>query len=284
MKNLFLTAVTFSALALTSCGGDKEKSIETIEDSTTVVKDTTPVTVSDTTKFKFDFAIANIPSPANSLNELSQFGINYNASILNDVKKANSYSEESKKALNLGVYNIDMAYAMINEKGEDVLKYMKNVMLMSDALGLKNAVDGMVGKRAETNISNKDSLFKILDEIFTKSDSYLRTNERVYTAATVFAGSWLEGLYLTCKAGQNPTDNVMAIKIHTHLWEQRFHLGNLINLLNDYKDKKECAELIADLKPIHDEITAIKDPKNMDDVRFNSVASKVIAVREKVTK
>lgn len=284
MKKLFLTATAISAILLTACGGDKEKSNESLTDSNAVAKDTTPVTVSDTTKFKFDFAIANIPSPANSLNQLSHFGINYDAAILSDLKKANSYTDESKRALNLGIYNIDMAYAMINEKGEDVLKYMKNVMVMSEALGLKNAVDQMVGKRAETNISNKDSLFGILDEIFTKSDTYLRTNERVYTAATVFAGSWLEGLYLTCKAGQNPHDNIMAKKIHTHLWEQRFHLGNLINLLSDYKDKKECAELIADLKPIHDEITAIKDPKMLDDVHFNSIALKIIALREKVTK
>jgi len=86
----------------------------------------------------------------------------------------------------------------------------------------------------------------------------LRTNERVYTAGTIFAGSWLESLYLTCKMGRNAGDNTMAAKVHNHLWEQRFHLGNLINLLGDYKDKKECVDLVKDLKPIREEITAVE--------------------------
>jgi len=70
----------------------------------------------------------------------------------------------------------------------------------------------MVGKRAEQNLSNKDSLLKILDEIFVKSDSYLRTNERVYTASSVFAGSWVEGLYLTCKIAESVTDAAVKEK------------------------------------------------------------------------
>lgn len=274
-----------SIVLLAACGGSKEnENPETpIDSSTVVVKDTTPITVSDTTKFKFDFAIANIPSPANSVNEISQFKLNYDNSILNDPKNSSKYTSEFQKALNLGAYNIDMAYAMVNDKGEDVLKYMKNVLQLSDNLGLKGAVNAMVGKRAESNLNNKDSLFKILDEIFVKSDTYLRTNDRVYTAATVFAGSWLESLYITCKTAENPHDNASVIKIHTHLWEQRFHLGNLINLLNDYKDKKECADLIADLKPIHEEINAVKEPKLLDDAKFASISKKIIDLRTKQT-
>ncbi|MBK7818078.1 MAG: hypothetical protein IPJ60_11440 [Sphingobacteriaceae bacterium] len=78
-----------------------------------------------------------------------------------------------------------MCYAIVNERGEDVLKYMKTVLITSDALGLKGA-DQMIGKRAEQNLGSKDSLLQILDEILIKSDSYLRTNERLYTASTVF--------------------------------------------------------------------------------------------------
>lgn len=171
-------------ILLAACGGNKENENQDIvsDSSNVTVKDTTPITVSDTTKFKFDFAIANIPSPANSMNQIKDFQHHYDNGLLNDVKNLSKYNTEFQKSLNLGIYNIDMAYAMVNDKGEDVLKYMKNVMMLSDKLGLKSAVDVMVGKRAENNLSNRDSLFKILDEIFVKSDSYLRTNERVYTA------------------------------------------------------------------------------------------------------
>lgn len=272
-------------ILLAACGGNKENENQDIvsDSSNVTVKDTTPITVSDTTKFKFDFAIANIPSPANSMNQIKDFQHHYDNGLLNDVKNLSKYNTEFQKSLNLGIYNIDMAYAMVNDKGEDVLKYMKNVMMLSDKLGLKSAVDVMVGKRAENNLSNRDSLFKILDEIFVKSDSYLRTNERVYTAATIFAGSWLESLYIICRTAENPLDNSAEIKIHTHLWEQRLYLGNLIILLNDFKDQKECAELIAELKPIHEAINSIPQAKLLDDTKFDAISNSIKTLRNKHT-
>jgi hypothetical protein len=281
-----LIAGCFGTLLLISCGNSKdaETTSEGVDTTGVVAKDTTPVTVNDTTKFKFDFAIANIPSPASTMQDLANWGVSYDNSILNDTKKASQYTTEFQRSINLGVYNIDMAYAMVNDKGPDVLQYMKNILTISDALGLKGAVNVMVGKRAESNLSNKDSLFKILDEIFVKSDSYLRTNERVYTAATVFAGSWLESLYLSCKISERVTDPKMKEAARKHLWEQRFHLGNLINLLADYKDKKECADLIKDLKPIHEEINALKQASDLSDEKFKSISTKIYALREKLTK
>lgn len=273
-----------AALMLTACGNSKET--ETSGDAAEVVvveKDTVAVTVNDTTKFKFDFAIANIPSPANSMQELAAWGVPFDNSILNSPKNFSKYTTEYQRSINLGVYNIDMAYAMVSNKGPEVLQYMKNILMISDALGLKGAVDMMVGKRAESNLNSRDSLFKILDEIFVRSDSYLRTNERVYTAATVFAGSWLESLYLTCKISKQLTDPALVEKSHKHLWEQRLHLGNLINLLGDYKDKSECADLIKNLKPIHEEISAIKQPEEMNADKFNSISSKIFALRNKLT-
>lgn len=279
-----LIALGATALILTACGGGKEADAgEGIDTDAVVAKDTTPVTVDDTTKFKFDFAIANIPSPANSMQELGNWGVAYDNSILNNPKNVSKYTTEYQRSINLGVYNIDMAYAMVNEKGPDVLQYMKNILVISDALGLKGAVDMMVGKRAESNLNSKDSLFAILDEIFVKSDSYLRTNERLYTAATVFAGSWLESLYLTCKINEQISDPALKEKAHKHLWEQRFHLGNLIGLLGDYKDKKECAELIKDLKPIHEEISSVKQSSDLTDEKFKSISAKIYALRNKLT-
>lgn len=284
MKIIKLLSLT-SVILLAACGGNKENENQDIvtDSSNVTVKDTTPITVSDTTKFKFDFAIANIPSPANSMNQIKDFQHHYDNSLLNDVKNLSKYNTEFQKSLNLGIYNIDMAYAMVNDKGEDVLKYMKNVMMLSDKLGLKSAVDVMVGKRAENNLSNRDSLFKILDEIFVKSDTYLRTNERVYTAATIFAGSWLESLYIICRTAENPLDNSAEIKIHTHLWEQRLYLGNLIILLNDFKDQKECAELIAELKPIHEAINSIPQAKLLDDAKFDAISNSIKTLRNKHT-
>lgn len=281
VKTLSILALGSLVVACSGSAADETKdTTETVE----VAKDTTPVTVNEETKFKFDFAIANIPSPVGSINELSNWGVDYNNTLLVDSKKQLASNTEFSKALALGVYNIDMSYAMVNNKGEDVLKYMKTVVTTSDALGLKSAVDQMVGKRAEKNLSNKDSLLKIVDEIFVKSDSYLRTNERVYTASSVFAGSWVESLYLTCKIAESVTDAAAKEKAYKHLWDQRFYLKNLTDLLNDYKDKKECVALNDELKKIHADIDVIKDPKNLKDAEFKSISAKIYTLRSSITK
>lgn len=281
-KLLFATSLSLS-ITFFSCG---DKSTDEISENLNaeVVKDTTPVTVNEETKFKFDFAIANIPSPVGSINEISTWGIDYNNALLVDSKKQLTASNEFSKAITLGIYNIDMAYAMVNNNGQDVLKYMKTIVGNADALGLKNAVDQMIGKRAESNLGNKDSLLNILAEIFVKSDSYLRTNERVYTASAVFAGSWVESLYLTCKLTEIANTPAVKEKGYKHLWEQRFYLKNLTDLLNDYNDKKECVVLNDDLKKIHAEIDVIKDPKELTEANFKSISEKIYKLRTSLIK
>lgn len=284
MKLIKILPVLAFGSMLLSCNSDNHEENKDAVEETVVVQDTTPVTVDDEKKFKFDFALANIPSPAASIEELSRWSVDYNNALLNDTKNQKNYNTEFSKALNLGVYNIDMCYAIVSEKGQDVLKYMKTVMLSTDELGLKGAVDQMIGKRVENNISSKDSLLGILDELLIKSDSYLRTNERLFAAATVFAGSWIESFYLTCKIAEASTDQAVKKKAYKHLWEQRFHLGNLVMVLEDFKDKKECASLKDDLKAIHAEINDVKIDTDIDDAKFASISSKIYGLRDKITK
>jgi hypothetical protein len=269
-----------ATIVVSACGTDKET--DNMAEAEAYVQDTTKVTVDDTTKFKFDFALANIPSPATSIQELQSLDVAYDASILNDTRNTSRYTSEYQRAMNLGIYNIDMAYAMMNNKGQDVLQYMKTIMIMSEALGLKNAVGGMVGKRAESNLQKQDSLFKILDEIFVKSDSYLRTNDRLYTAAIIFAGSWLESLYLNCKISAMATSDRAKSKAHRVLWEQRFHLGNLTKVLQDYRSRPEDEELLRKLTVILDDLMQIKQTSDMSEEKFNTISNNIFELRKQV--
>lgn len=277
-----LPLIALSSLML-SCSDKPDEVIETEELITEIPKDTTPFTANEAAKFKFGFAVANIPSPVAGLNEISAWGVDYDHSLLVDPEQPVP-ANEFTKALVLGIYNTDMSYAMVNNKGEDVLRYMKQVIRSADELGLKSAVDQMPGKRAEQNLSNKDSLLKIADEIFVKSDAYLRANERAYTATAVFAGSWVESLYLTCKITEPISDASTKEKAYKHLWDQRFYLRNLTGLLNDYQDKKECLALNDELKKIQAGIDAIKDPKDLKEAQFKAISGKIYALRAGLVK
>lgn len=285
IKSIVIASTIFCIV--TSCGGNKDPEEVVTTDSTKtsdVIKDSVKGSLNPETKHKFNFAISNIPSPAFSIYELSAYQSKYDITFLNDLKKIKNYSTDFQRASNLGIYNIDMFYSIVNDKGEDVLKYLKNVLTLGDELGLKSAVDAMIGKRAENNISNQDSLFSILDEVFIKSDTYLRNNDRVFNASIIFTGGWVESLYLICKNGQNAQDNATAVKVYNHLWEQQLYIDKLIGLLNDFKTKPECVDLITDLSNISTSLKEIKEPRDMDDVKFNAISSKVYALRDKLTK
>src|ERR1035437_3270724 len=144
MKKRLVIVTGLSVAVLTSCGSGKTEETKSVGD-TVVTKtekvDTTALKVDEYTRFKFDFAVANIPSPAELINDMASYNFSYNTTFLNDVSKVNSYNTDFSKAINLGIYNLDMAYAMANGKGTDVLKYLKTSLNEMDALGMKAAFD-----------------------------------------------------------------------------------------------------------------------------------------------
>jgi hypothetical protein len=282
----FLKIVLVAVLPaiLLSCSGEKHTEELNSSDTLKEAIDTTRETVNDKVRFKFDFAVASVPSPAELINDFSSYGMPYNHSMLHDVKKEKTYTSEFSKACNLGVYNIDMAYAISNKQGADVMKYLKASLSEANSLGMKSAFDQIVTQRAESNIDNKDSLLGLIDELYVKGDTYLRTNQRVQTATHIFIGSWVEALYIICSVDAGEKDEAQKAKIRSHLWDQRLYLRNLISLLNEFKDNKDDQLLIEALTSIQAETDAMKDPKELDDIKFKSISDKVFALRANITK
>lgn len=276
-----------SIAALTSCGSGKPEEIKSGEDTIATNSekiDSVTQNADEYTRFKFDFAVANIPSPAELINDMASYNLVYNSSFLNATDKVKSYRSDFTRAINLGIYNLDMTYAMANNKGADVMKYLKTSLLEIDALGMKSAFDQLIGKRTETNINNKDSLLKIVDEMYVVADKYLRTNQRIETATHIFVGSWVEALTIICRTDADEKNAINKVRIHKQLWDQRFYLKNIIDLVAQFKDKKEDADLLVDLSDIHKDIDAIKEPKELNEEKFKVISAKIMALREKLTK
>jgi hypothetical protein len=288
MNKQSIIALGISLAILTSCGEshteESKSAAEATANEAKVSPDTGAVTADEFARFKFDFAIDNIPSPAQIVNDMAAFNLTYNPAFLNETKKVGTYHTEFAKAINLGVYNLDMAYAVANDKGVDVMKYMKTTLAEIDALGMKSAFNQFMGKRTETNIGNKDSLMKIIDELYVSGDTYLRTNQRLETATHIFIGSWVEALSIICHTGNDENLANAKTRVYKHLWEQRFYLKNIIDLLDSFKDKKEDADLIKDLSAIHKEIDEIKEAGAVTDEKFKSISVKIFVLRDKLTK
>jgi len=268
-----------------SCTDPKPEEIKTPIDSvvTAPQTDTVAHTVNDLVRFKFDFTLGNTPSPAEVVNDMSSYNLAYNPAFLSDASKVSSFKTDFSKAINLGMYNLDMSYAIANGQGSDVLKYLKTSMIEINALGMKSAFDQFIGKRTETNINNKDSLLGIIDELYVKGDSYLRTNQRVETATYIFIGSWLEALHIICSTGMEEKDGIQKARVKKLLWDQRFYLKNIIDLLEEFKTNRDAVGLRADLFAIHSEVDGIAEPKDITADKFKMLAGKVSALRNKLS-
>ena len=200
MKQI-ITIVVLLASLFFSCGDGKVSETETEQEAASSKTSDTIFYAEDddTIKFKFEYTLANMPSPASAIQELKLYGVPYSKQLLNETTKIPGYPDEFKLALNMGVYAIDMTYAMSNRFGSDVVDYSRGIMMLAQRLDLNKAINLLIGKRAENNMNNRDSIFKIIDEILIKSDSYLKTNKRILTATAIYTGSWIETNYLHCE-------------------------------------------------------------------------------------
>ena len=281
----FLAFAALLVLSLPGCDQARpEEQKQPAADTTRVAndEDTVANTVADIVRFKFDFAMGNVPSPAEVVTDMSTYKLTYNSAYLSDPAKVKNFKTEFSRAVNLGIYNLDMAYAIANGQGGDVLKYLKTSLVEIDELGMKAAFDQFIGKRTETNINNRDSLLKIIDEMYVKGDRYLRTNERVETATYIFLGSWVEALHLICRTGIEEKDPIQKARIKKVLWDQRYYLKNFNDLLAEFKNSDAVA-LRRDLQKIQGKVEAIPEAKDLKEKNFQEISEAIESLRARLS-
>src|SRR5882762_5882571 len=86
--------------------------------------------------------VYDMPSPHEIPYLLQATGAEFNQSLLNDRKKADSYlSRNDKAALNLGVFVTDVGYLTSYDKTQEAIDYLNAVKMLADNLGVINTFD-----------------------------------------------------------------------------------------------------------------------------------------------
>lgn len=174
---------------LLACGSDKKKGSESakeFDDAQGQVQE------------KVDKLILDIPSPTEIPYIIQSTGADFNPNIINDHKKYESYTISAKKAaFNLGVYATDIGYLSSYGRSQEALNYMDVCLELTKSIGAQDAIDFEVLERFEKNLSNPDSLGRIIDHVISNSDSYLQANDRNNIAALMIGGTFIEALYIS---------------------------------------------------------------------------------------
>jgi hypothetical protein len=248
--NRFFLALLASATVFVACGPSKEKGNGSDEFSE----------AEKSMKEQLDELVYNLPSPTEIPYLLAATGAEYNASLINDKKKADAYRSKSEKAaLNLGVYTADIGYLTSNDKTQDAIDYINTCKSLADNLGVMGSFDLEIMQQFEANISNKDSLASLLNQTLKKADKYLRDESRNKLAALIFAGSFIEGLYISTGLVKTyPKDLLPEDK-------RNFILTPLMRIILD--QKKSVAELSSVLSKVEQDETVTSIQKELAELK-----------------
>jgi hypothetical protein len=255
MKFKHLTYFVFStliAIGLASCGSsssDKDKNSSEFKEAEESLKE------------QIEEVIYNIPSPSEIPYLLQATGAEFNESLLNPRTKVDQYAARTDKAaLNLGVYAADIGYLSSYDKTQEAIDYLNATKTLADNLGVIGSFDVEVLQKFEANISNKDSLTRLLDRTIKKTESYLADDNRNKLSALVVTGSFVEGLYISTGLIKSypkdllPDDsrNLVLTPLIRVVLEQKKSVSDLLKMLTSasVEQTDPITTIVADLKSL----------------------------------
>jgi hypothetical protein len=260
-RNLFRATLLGACITLLfSCSSNNQQGGELADDGSGMATDTTPI--DEVATFRFSYTIANLPSPMTIFDEVTKSQLPVRIDLLNPSSNVKKYNTTLKQAFNYGIYGVDLAYLVINERNTEIYSYYTSSKTLAERLNLGETFKRFVD-RFEANQENRDSLSRVIDEAYAATDAYLRSNERLETASQILAGSWLECQYITVNllkdVKRSPENEILFQRV----WEQRVYLDNINKVLGEFSDKEEMAAIKADFDKL---LEIYKEPTDASQV------------------
>lgn len=242
-----IIVVSCAAFLLSCNNNTSDKSIDSAKDT---VSSSTSQPENELADFKFHTLVINIPSPFENIILLPKSGIPYKPELINSTNNVTNYTTTTKKALNYGVYIVDLIYLSSNERFSEVKSYFKTSASLAESLGCAEIFDNIVGPRIEKNIDKKDTINKIIDQVYVEMDNYLRSNDRLLTATQILVGSWIESQYLTVSLLKDESKNTNNELLFQKISQEAYTLEKLVQLLQEFEKEKEFSPIIQDIKEL----------------------------------
>lgn len=244
----------------------------------TIVEDETTKQAVFETKLNAQNVFNSMPDRRVILKLIDEQKIEYNSDILNDPNSVHKYTVEFSKAANLGIYGSDLTIASSFDQTQESMVFLKCVNILASDLGVSNAFDQKMFDRMEANKQNKDSTLEVVTSAFKKADEILKINNRPATSAVILAGSWIEGLYVSCEIAKS----VQSEKIVQTILEQKESLKNLVIMLDASNLDDKCKFIVSDLKLLELNFDTALDSKKTDIATIKDISSTVTALRKKI--
>ena len=186
----------------------------------------------------------SIPSPVQTALLIKKANLPYRQMLPLNTDSLQRFTSKEKRALALGMYGADLAYRTVYKDGQAAIKSLKAIEQLSNQLNLGNAFDKDLMEGFIRNLSVEDSLLRFSGKAYRSADRYLKTDKQEDVSASVLAGGWVEGLYLSLGDATDKLDP----KVATRLAEQQNTLTNLIGLLVQANTQPALVKQLEELK------------------------------------
>lgn len=211
-----------------------------------------------------------VPKPSEIPYLIQATGAEYNQSLINDRRKADSYASQSDKAaMNLGGYSADIAYLSSYDKTQEAINHLNVCKGLADKLGVSATFDQKLLQEFEKNIGNKDKLAQLLDSASNKTGDLLKQGNQKL-AALMVTGSFIESLYIatgiikTYPKDMLPDDqrNRILTPVIQIIIKQECSVSEISKVLSSAEQTGSVPTIVADLKQLQEsygKLGAVKD-------------------------
>jgi len=245
LKNSINVALIIVGTMLVSCQGNKSgNSAPSTADSVNIKQ------LSEDVKD----VVYPLPTPFEMTRMLNDIGARYVSSSLNPADKAEKYFTEKSKAINLGVYAADLAYAATFDQKQDIQLYSKAIKTLVDDLGINIEFSSMLSDEFKEKINNKDTLAKAITNTYYATYKNLGEKSNKELSILMVSGMWVELMYIATHISEDTYNNTNLVNI---IAKQKDSYVKLMALLDEHSKSKEIKELqekLVVLKPAFDQV------------------------------
>lgn len=221
---LFISLVAvMSMMLLFSACSDQQKGTQP-----PALTDTTGI--SSTGTMRFEGVMISVPSPIQVATLIKKQKIKFNETHVNSLQNKAKYLNQTKKAMNIGVYGADLAYLANYDLGQINNDYFDAVASLSSELGLLEHIDKKLITRLSSNLNNVDSIHTLNASFFNSIDDYLKANEQPHISSFILIGGWIESLHLSSLESKSSPE------LRMRLAEQKYSAASILSLIEKLDD------------------------------------------------
>lgn len=276
MRKITMSACVLAAgILATSCGSEPQNtpSVDKTETTETAISEDTVVV---------EYVL---PSTLQIGEAFQKAGLPYIDGVTNDPSKVESYNTRAKRLLNYGVYMTDLTYCALNNQSQSAITYINATSSLSEQLGFGEVYgSGDLMTRFEKSIGNREALLDVMTEIQMLSDEYVDDNNMQREALAIFAGAWVEGMYIGVQAAGGDDKDAVAGRLS----EQMGFLSELLEGLRNIPDPEimTLSAQLTELLNTYDSIDAVKasgdNRPELSYMELKDVASQIISIRQSI--